>query len=233
MPIVLTALVIYWLGSSFVRMTDFVPARILSFVFRNRTIPDALIPLFWVVLYSLIAIVFFFATVLLGAVIRRSIGRRLFDLWEKLLSKIPIIRNLYDPLKQVLSTLLGGKKDRFKGVVLIEYPRIGIYSLAFVTSEIPTSPDPERLTGRMAKSDEQLMTVFIPSSPNPTTGWMLIVPSSEVTAIDMTVEEGIKLIFSGGLVAQNPATFRELQRKVMNARSKSGSRRKRRALGGS
>ena len=74
------------------------------------------------------------------------------------------------------------------------------------------------------------MTVFIPSSPNPTTGWMLIVPSSEVTAIDMTVEEGIKLIFSGGLVAQHPDTFRELQRKVTKARCRPRSSRIRRGI---
>jgi uncharacterized membrane protein len=173
------------------------------------------VPVFWVVLYSAIAFAFFLATALLGAIIRKSIGKRVFDLWEKLLSKIPIIRNFYDPLKQVLSSLLGGKKDRFKRVVLVEYPRKGIYSLAFVTSEIV---DPAIIAGeptrRRRRPGPQFLTVFIPSSPNPTTGWMLIVPSTEVTSIDLSVEDGVKLIFSGGLVTQSIEKFSELLNKV-------------------
>jgi len=215
MPLALTALIIYWLGSMFVNLTDFVPGRILKLIFGSQEMPQWLVPLLWIGLYTAIAIAFFLFTALLGAIIRRSIGRRVFDLWEKMLSKIPIIRNLYDPLKQVLTSLLGGRKDRFKRVVLVEYPRKGIYSLAFVTSEISRSNSAQNDgSDGGAAQRPSLMTVFIPSSPNPTTGWMLVVPSTEVTAVDMTVEDGVKLIFSGGLVSQNVSRSGALIRRL-------------------
>lgn len=214
MPLALTALIIYWIASAIIHLVGFVPEQVLALIFRDRAIPEFLVPVLWIALYAVIGVAFFLVTALLGAVIRRSIGRRLFDLWERLLSKIPIIRNLYEPLKQVLSSLLGGKKDRFKRVVLVEYPRRGLYSLAFVTSEIVGSDIADSDEASPGADPTRLLTLFIPSSPNPTTGWMLVVPDTEVTDVNLSVEEGVKLIFSGGLVTGSRNRFESLLARI-------------------
>jgi len=195
LPLVLTGLIIYWLGSTIHRLLNIFPEKIFELIFPRQETFVFWVPIYWIVFYLLVAALFFFLTALFGFAIRRSIGRKLFSLWEKLLSKIPLVRNVYEPLRQVFSSLLSGRKDRFKRVVLLEYPRKGLFSLAFVTSEIQAEPGDA--------DGKRFLTLFIPSSPNPTTGWMLVVPESEVVDAQMSVEQGIKLIFSGGLIKQN------------------------------
>ena len=204
LPLVVTGLIIYWLGSAVHNMLNIFPERVFQLLFPDRQTSEFWVPIYWIVFYLLIAVLFFFLTAGFGIIIRISIGKRLFSLWEKLLSKIPLVRNLYDPLRQVFSSLLAGRKDRFKRVVLIEYPRKGIFSLAFVTSELNAA----------SADGKKLLTLFIPSSPNPTTGWMLIVSEDQVSDAGLTVEQGVKLIFSGGLISQNMKKLHELVERI-------------------
>jgi uncharacterized membrane protein len=119
-------------------------------------------------------------------------GRRLIRVWENLLDRIPLVRSIYSSVKQVTQTILSSDGETFNEVLLIEYPRKGVWTLCFKTSDSPKSFD--KVTG------EQLVTVFVPTTPNPTSGFILFVPKTEVTKIDIDVEDALKLVMSLGVV---------------------------------
>lgn len=128
---------------------------------------------------------------LLGFLTANFVGRQTVLLGELLLGRMPIIRNLYRGLKQIFETVLSRRAGAFKTVGLIEYPRKGIWSLVFVSSDARGEIN-HRLDGTVA--------VFLPTTPNPTSGFLLFVPRSEMIVLDMTVEDAAKMIISAGLV---------------------------------
>ncbi len=128
----------------------------------------------------------------IGLMARNIIGKWLLDVGETTLQAIPLAGAVYKTLKQLLETLLRDSRDRFRRVVLVEYPRRGMWSLAFVTGAVG---------GTMQTAlPEPMVSLFIPTSPNPTTGWYALVPETEVITIDLSVEDAFKLIISGGIV---------------------------------
>ena len=120
------------------------------------------------------------------------VGRRLIHLYESILNRIPLVRTVYSGVKHFAEVVLSDSGSSFKKVLLIEYPRPGLYSLAFQTSENPM--EVQALTG------ESVVTVFLPTTPNPTSGFMLFVPKSAVTELQMSVEEALKMIISLGVI---------------------------------
>ncbi|RMH17489.1 MAG: DUF502 domain-containing protein [Acidobacteria bacterium] len=133
------------------------------------------------------------ATVLaLGWLSTNVLGRRLILLGEKLVARIPVARVIYSGTKGVLETLSQRQTEAFKRVVMIEYPRRGMFSLAFVTG---TAHWPE-----VHPQTADVRMVFLPTTPNPTSGYLLIVPKEQVIDLPMTVEEGIRLVISGGIL---------------------------------
>jgi len=121
------------------------------------------------------------------------IGRRIFDLMETLLLKLPMIRTVYSTLRQFgFAIFHGGGAGTFRQVALIEYPRKGLYVIAFVTAEAPTE------CSRAANMP--LTCVFVPTTPNPTSGFLLLLPETEVQILSMSVLEGMRLVISGGVV---------------------------------
>jgi len=120
-------------------------------------------------------------------------GRTLVRLGERLLSRMPVVRSVYGTLKQIFETVLAQSSRSFREVVLIEYPRRGIGAIGFVTG--PTRGEVQ------ARADEELVNVFLPTTPNPTSGFLLFVPRKDLIPLDMTVEDGIKMVISGGIVA--------------------------------
>jgi len=132
--------------------------------------------------------------VLLTGMIGASlIGRRLVRFGETLLGRIPLVRAVYGSLKHVLETILHNNKDTFRRVVMIEYPRRGLYALAFVTG-----------TDRgevQHNTSSNVIAVFVPTTPNPTSGFLLYVPEGEVVPMQMTVEQGMKCVISGGVIS--------------------------------
>ena len=129
---------------------------------------------------------------LIGILARNLIGKKLGQLGEMMLHKIPLVRPIYKFVKQLVNTVFMQDQARFNGVVLVEYPRRGIYSIGFVTSE--TRGEVQAVT------EETLLNVFIPTTPNPTSGFYLLFPKEQVTYLNMTPEEGAKLIISAGMV---------------------------------
>jgi len=147
-----------------------------------------------------IAKVLVFATViflisLIGWAANIIFLRKLFGFGEKIFVKVPMIGKIYSVTKEIGSAFLGHKKVFFKKVVLIEYPRKGLYSIAFLTGE---GTDTIRDT-----AGRELVSIFVSTTPNPTSGVYLLVPKDEVKDLDMTVEEGLKLVVSSGAIVSN------------------------------
>ena len=142
----------------------------------------------------LLTIVILFVT---GLLVTNFIGSKVVSFWERLLSRIPLIRSIYTAVKQVTEALLHPSGKSFRKVLLIEFPRKGLYSLAFQTSDIPFH----------APAEGNFMTIFVPTSPNPTSGFLMVVREEETTELDMTVEEGLKTIISVGVSGATKNAF--------------------------
>ena len=125
-----------------------------------------------------------------GLLASNLIGRRIFSLGEKMMNGIPLIRRIYTAIKEISEVFLTDKKTAFRRVVLIRYPHEKSYAIAFVTKEGVDYFD--RLT------DEELVNVFLPTTPNPTSGLMLMLPKRDVLTVDIPVEEAMKIVISGG-----------------------------------
>ena len=132
------------------------------------------------------------AILLIGLMARNFVGRWLLEFGEGTLSKIPLAGSVYKTLKQLLETFLKDNSKRFRRVVLVEYPREGLFSVGFVTGVVGPSLQPEL--------EQTLLSVFIPTAPNPTTGWYTLVPESSVKDLDISVEDAFRTIISAGIV---------------------------------
>jgi uncharacterized membrane protein len=130
--------------------------------------------------------------VLTGVLAANLLGRELVAFWESILSRIPIVRNIYNAVKQISSTVLTSKGKSFRKVVMAEYPRKGIWSIGFITNE-NVEVDCKGKNG-------QMIAVFLPTTPNPTSGFILLFAKEDLIELDMSVEEGFKFIISIGVV---------------------------------
>jgi uncharacterized membrane protein len=129
---------------------------------------------------------------LLGAFAANFLGQTLLRFGEKIVNRLPIVRSLYGALKQIFETVISQSSPSFRNVAIVEYPSKGIYSVCFVTSQTGT---------HIADAvGQDLVSVFIPLTPNVTSGYLRYYPRSEVRILDMTIEEGAKLIVSAGLI---------------------------------
>ena len=127
-----------------------------------------------------------------GFAMRYYTGRRVVELYERALTRVPILSGIYHGFKQLIETLFSQQGQHFRQVVLIEYPRRGIHCIAFVTNEHSFLAS--------GAGGEELASVFLPTTPNPTSGFYLLVPRSDIQQLDITVEEAFKLIMSAGIV---------------------------------
>lgn len=132
-----------------------------------------------------------------GALVANIIGRRLLTLGERIVERIPLVRSLYSGVKKAAETILSDSGDSFRKVLLIEYPRKGIWSIAFQTGE--------PLGEVQQKTAAEVVTVFVPTTPNPTSGFIVLVPRTEIVELDMSVEEGLRLVISLGVVTPESA----------------------------
>lgn len=133
------------------------------------------------------------ALTVLGALTANLFGRTLVAYGEQMFNRMPVVRNVYKALKQIFETALSQSTSSFQDVGLIEYPRKGLYAIVFVSTDTK---------GEIPKKSgvSDMVSVFLPTTPNPTSGYLLFVPRGDVTLLDMSVEEGAKLVISAGLV---------------------------------
>jgi uncharacterized membrane protein len=132
---------------------------------------------------------------LIGLMARNIAGKWLLDFGERSLQAIPLAGSVYKTLKQILETLLKDSKTKFRRVVMVEYPRKGVWTIGFVTGIVSS-----QIQCHLA---QKTLSVFIPTTPNPTSGWYAIVPEEDVIDLDLSIEDAFKVLISGGIVSPN------------------------------
>ncbi|WP_227767500.1 DUF502 domain-containing protein [Zhaonella formicivorans] len=175
LPIGATIYILTWLF----KLADSFTASLVT-LFLRRSIPG----LGLLLTVSIILLVGFLATNILG--------RSIINFSHQILSRIPVVNSIYITVKQIVDAFLHKDKQAFQRVVMIEYPRKGIYGLGFVTGVAEGEVQ--------LKTEQRVLNIFVPTTPNPTSGFLLLVPESDVIPLEMTVEEGIKMIISGGVI---------------------------------
>jgi len=130
--------------------------------------------------------------ILAGVIARNIIGSQILKATESQFTRLPLVRGIYNGAKQLTQAIFGGKRALFQQVVLVPFPTRGVYAIAFYTADAA----PEILR----KTQDDMVSVFLPTTPNPTSGYMLIVRRSDIIPLDMNVEEAVKLVISGGAV---------------------------------
>jgi uncharacterized membrane protein len=181
-PIGITIWAIGWIIQ---RLDSLLLPRVIELVFPNLEDPPSL-P-FVGALFTILVILLF------GVIARHFFGWELVRLWERLLGRVPVARSIYGAVKQLVEAIFSSNSpQRFNRVVLIEYPRKGLYALAFTTG--PARGIVQDVT------PEEMVNCFVPTTPNPTSGFYLLVPESELTPLDLSVEDAFKLVMSAGLV---------------------------------
>lgn len=180
-PIGIT-LYLTWLMIAFIdgQVTPLIPARYNPETYLPFGIPG---------LGVVVAVVFL---TLVGALTAGFLGRLLVRASDRVMQRMPVVRNIHSALKQILETVLAQQSKAFRQVVLVEYPRRGIWTLGFITGQ--TLGEVQNVT------QEEVLNVFVPTTPNPTSGFLLFVPRSDALVLSMSVEDGIKMVISGGIV---------------------------------
>lgn len=187
LPVVITLWFLGWVIGLLDGVLDVLPAG----VHPNSYLPFAIPGLGALVTVTLI--------LFLGILTRGVATRRFLAAWENIFVKIPIFRGVYTAVQKLVQTFLGQSQNS-RQVVMIEYPRKGIYTVGFAMG---------RAWRELERTqDTQLVNVFIPTTPNPTSGFYLLVPTTEISPLDMTMEEALKLITSGGLITPNDKSRR-------------------------
>ena len=183
---------------------------VLSFIDARVTplIPDVYSPNTYVhfAIPGLGVLVLVIFIIIVGALTRVLLGRWIVRGGEHLLSRMPIVRSIYGATKQIVETVLANQSDAFRQVVLFEYPRRGSWAIGFVTGK--TTGEVQSITA------DDVVNVFLPTTPNPTSGYLLFLPRSDLVELSMTVEEGIKMIISGGIVTPRDKRSPEEKAKV-------------------
>jgi len=183
-PLGITVLVLNWLIGTMDQSLDLLPSKL-----RPESLWGVHIPGFGAVVTILVV----FLTGLLAA---NFIGQRLVRFWEGVLARIPVVKSIYYGVKQVSDTVLADTGQAFRKVLLVQYPRAGSWTIAFQTGR-PGGDVVNHLRG-------EYVSVYVPTTPNPTSGFFLMMPRSDVVELDMSVDEALKYIISMGVVA--PAT---------------------------
>jgi uncharacterized membrane protein len=175
-PLVLT----YWFFSAFLNAIDGILSPIYERLLGQK-VPGL----------GLLSMVVLVLTV--GLLSRNLVARLIFSWLEKFLGSVPFVRGVYGAIKDLIGAFtVGGKGRTFRHVVLVEYPRPGLYTIAFVTNEMTFSGSANR--------SMDFVNVYIPNPPNPTSGMLILVPKKDLIVLDLTIEQGLKLVLSGGIV---------------------------------
>ncbi len=156
-----------------------------------------------------------FILTMLGFLTANLVGRTVVSIGERMLDRMPLVRNLYRGLKQIFQTALSESSHSFKKAGLMEYPRKGLWSIVFISTEAKGE-----VRAKMQDAGKDVVSVFLPTTPNPTSGYLLFVPKDDLIILDMSVEDAAKLVISAGLVT--PAYQSELQDLADAARSGDG-----------
>lgn len=185
-PLAITVYIVWWL----VHLID---GWVKPLIPRGYD-PDLYLP---VSVPGMGVVIAFVLITLLGFLTANLLGRTLISYGERILGRMPLVRSIYGGTKQIFETMLSSSAGNFNQVVLIEYPRRDLWAIAFVATTAKGEIE-EKLGD--AERPEDVLSVFLPTTPNPTSGFLLFVKKSDVIPLDMTIEEAAKLVISAGLV---------------------------------
>jgi uncharacterized membrane protein len=193
LPGIISLVVIVYLFFTASRITD----TLLFFIDKKTTHESAggiagegPMHWYWSLAALLVAVVL---TTIVGLLARNYLGQKVIESVDASLLRVPFLNKIYGTTKQVNEAFASGDKNSFKTVVMIEFPRAGMYSVGFLTSEVHAAA--------LHKTSEKMVCVFIPTTPNPTSGFMVLVPEEQVTKLDMSVADGFKFIISLGSIS--------------------------------
>jgi uncharacterized membrane protein len=181
-PIAITVYVTWW----FLKLLDSGVAQLIPLKYN----PNTYLPFSLPGLGLLLSIVFF---VLVGSFARNFIGQMIIRVSEYVVNRMPVMNTVYATVKQVFEMTVGDRSKAFREVVLFEYPRPGIWVMGFVTGTAKGEVQ--------SRTEEEIINIFLPTTPNPTSGFLLFIPRKDVITLSMSVEDAVKLIVSGGIIA--------------------------------
>tara|TARA_B100001027_G_scaffold193350_1_gene148582 strand:- start:631 stop:1236 length:606 start_codon:yes stop_codon:yes gene_type:complete len=180
-PLILTIYVVW----AFITFVDNLVVPLVPYYYRPSTYLPFPIP-------GLGLIIVFIFTTFVGILATGLFGRTLIRLWENILSRMPVVRSVYSAIKQILETVMATQSDAFRQAVLVEYPRKDIWAIGFVTGSTK---------GEVGENvNKKMVNVFMPTTPNPTSGFLLFFPEKDLIFLKMSVEDALKLVVSGGMV---------------------------------
>jgi len=175
----------FYVSWIFIKWIDSKVTSLLPTVYNPETYLPVYIPGIGLIIVCI-------ALTIIGALTAGIIGRFWFRTSEKILSRMPVIRSIHSAIKQIFETVLSNQSNAFREVVLFEYPRRGSWAMGFITGQ--TQGEVQDIT------KDEVVNVFLPTTPNPTSGYLLFIPRRELVTLSMSVEEGIKMVVSGGIV---------------------------------
>lgn len=187
LPVALTIIIILWLFKYFSKPG----VKLIEFIFRNHHIYKYLPP----IMGFIFTLLFIY---LLGVIIRKTLGRQLLNIVDNIFAKIPIINIIFTTIKQITASVANPNSKSFQKVVIVEYPCKNIWTIMMVTGESANSQGVE------------FYHVFVPTTPNPTSGFMLFVRKTDVIETDISIEKGLKMVISGGLLS-SPLNYIEIE----------------------
>ena len=185
-PLILTIYVAW----AFITFVDNLVVPLVPFDYRPSNYLPFSIP-------GLGLIIVFIFTTFVGLLATGLFGRTLIRIWENILNRMPVVRSVYSAIKQILETVMATQSDAFRQAVLVQYPRKDIWAIGFVTGSTK---------GEVGKRvDKKMVNVFMPTTPNPTSGFLLFFPEEDLIFLNMSVEDALKLVVSGGMVVPRRA----------------------------
>jgi uncharacterized membrane protein len=184
LPLGITILVVKMLVELMDRSLLLLPAR-----YQPELLLGMHIPGFGVILAVVVVLV-------TGIIVANLFGRKLVAAWESLLARIPLVSSVYSAVKQISETMFSSNGNSFRKVLLVEYPRKGLWTLAFQTGT--------DIGEAQCKTGREVINIYVPTTPNPTSGFFIMVPKEDVVEMDMSVDEGLRMIISMGSVVPHP-----------------------------
>lgn len=209
LPIVLTVYIFNWivgimmslLGNSFV--TIIIKGILQRFVAEGNT--DYY---FQILVYIISLITMILGTCAVGFILKIVFFAKIIESLKEVFIKIPLIKQVYTTISQIIDITMSDREKSYEKVVMVEYPRKGIYSIGFLTSE------DNFIVSEAVGGEEKLFNIFIPTSPNPTSGMFIVVPEKDVRVLDVKIDDAVKLIISGGVILPEKKEINELDEKI-------------------
>jgi len=165
----------------------------ITFV-SNHVLPGEWLKSDFAILYRIAALIIVIAALyFVGLLTRNFFGRKIYRMADNILTHIPVINSVYTSIRQISEAVVNSQSTLFKDVVAVQFPRLGMYSIGFVTSRVP-----EIISRKIKADNNDLMSVFVPTAPNPTTGFYLLLPRSEIIYLNISVTVAMKMVISGG-----------------------------------